>query len=184
MCAESETIAAVSDKEGHKEYENKLINNCFKNLYKNLYSSKQAPEGEQLMDNFFSQFDLLSLSEEQKWPDSCRSLENLLPILVKEDQRGRNSASNVRRLLNASLAFKQNLLMVWCFLSMQKRYSTKLNGLSYCRHWVNLVWERTGGWVKIIYTRPQAAVSGLNTSVHIEGWCRAALYRPSYSFWP
>lgn len=38
-------------------------------------------------------------------------LENLLPILVNEDQTGfirsQNSATNVRRLLNAILAFKQ-----------------------------------------------------------------------------
>lgn len=44
-------------------------------------------------------------------------LENLLPVLIKDDQtgfiKGRNSSANIRRLLNAIQAFKQNSIIAF-----------------------------------------------------------------------
>ncbi len=119
-----------------------------------------------------------------KCPDSCSSyrpiallnvdrkllskilasrLENLLPILVKEDQtgfiRGQNSATNVRCLLNAILASKQKSIKgLVLSLDAEKAFDRiERSFLLYTLGKFGLG-ENFIKWVKIIHTRPQAAV--------------------------
>ena len=90
-------------------------------------------------------------------------LENLLPILVKEDQtgfiKGRNSVTNVRRLLNAILAFKQKSIN-GLVLSLDAEKAFDRIEWSFLFHTLGKfgLGENFIKWVKIIYTRPQAAV--------------------------
>lgn len=54
---------------------------------------------------------------------------------------------------------KKSQSKVWCFLSMQRKHSTALNGPFYFIRWVNIVQVRIFfKWVTIIYNKPQAAI--------------------------
>lgn len=92
---------------------------------------------------------------------SC--FKNLLPMLIKEDQtgfiRGRNSAANVRRLLNAILAFKQKSVN-GLVLSLDAEKAFDRIEWSYLLYTLGRfgLGENFIKWVKIIYTSPQAAV--------------------------
>jgi len=109
-----------------------------------------------------------SILKKGKCSDSCRSyrpiallnverkllskilascLENLLSNTGKGRQdrfcKGHNSATNVRRLLNAILAFKQESTNGLVLSLNAEKASDRIECLSYCIHWVNLVWGRT-----------------------------------------
>lgn len=88
--AESLTIAAVTDKDGHKVYENKLINDCFKRFYTELYTSNKAPEDERLMNKFFAQFELPILSEKQKTILNSPITKTELIKAIKSLQNGKS----------------------------------------------------------------------------------------------
>ena len=63
--SDSKIIPSITDRDGKQSFDNLVINDTFKSFYENLYNSELQQDTSELMDNFFSSLDLLSLSEEQ-----------------------------------------------------------------------------------------------------------------------
>lgn len=256
----SQMIESILDESGACSSDPKIINAAFRNFYTNLYQSEQTNNSETLMDAFFSELDIPTISQDQKsklnapistaelleaiqllrtgkapgsdglgsefykefhnlllepmmnmfnhsfecgtlppslreanislilkkgkCPEDCasyrpisllnvdlkilskvlaRRLEDLLPIIVREDQtgfiKGRNSYNNIRRLLNIIQISEQHKIdglvisldaekafdrVEWSYLfSTLDRFGL---GDSFVR------------WVKVLYTQPMASV--------------------------
>ena len=64
--SESEVIAAICDAQDNHIYDTKSINDTFKEFYCRLYTSEQPCNTFELMEDFFSQLSLPTISTEQQ----------------------------------------------------------------------------------------------------------------------
>ena len=62
----SQIIESILDESGTRSSDSKTINNSFRNFYSKLYQSEQASDAKTLMEAFFSELDLPTISQDQK----------------------------------------------------------------------------------------------------------------------